>query len=178
MTPMATSNEPDGLWWTAKLLFIFSGLWRHRSLGSSTWIRFLSVDVLVEAVEVAGLVAVDPRPPVADEMALVEDSPLGTQERVGPSVGLAHVKYLQKNYSLLIGCFYVARLSPSGFELRESSIVIIHNNFHWTTGLPRLSCPPLRNIRKYLDSDLEFPTLKFCLRKNLGFLDFQKFSCC
>ena len=59
----------------------------------------------------------------------------------------------------------------------DCSIVIIHNNFHWTTGLPRLSCPPLRNIRKYLDSDLEFPTLKFCLRKKLGFLDFQKFSC-
>ena len=53
------------------------------------------VDELVEAVEVLDVAAVGVVPPVADEVLLVEDGPVGAEEAVGGAVGLAHVEGLR-----------------------------------------------------------------------------------
>ena len=52
------------------------------------------VDVFVDDVEAGGLRAVDLVPPVADEVALIEEGPHGAEERVRAAVALAHVEDL------------------------------------------------------------------------------------
>ena len=53
------------------------------------------VDVFVDDVEAGSLRAVDLVPPVADEVALIEESPHGAEERVRAAVVLAHVEDLE-----------------------------------------------------------------------------------
>ena len=52
------------------------------------------VDVFVDDVEAGGLRAVDLVPPVADEVALIEEGPHGAEECVRAAVALAHVEDL------------------------------------------------------------------------------------
>jgi hypothetical protein len=56
----------------------------------------LSVNVFVYDVKVLSFRAVDSRFPVANQMALIKDRALGTEERVGSAIGLAHVENLKK----------------------------------------------------------------------------------
>ena len=53
------------------------------------------VQELVETVEVGLVGTVHVVPPVADEVLLVEDGPVGAEEAVGGAVGLAHVEGLR-----------------------------------------------------------------------------------
>ena len=57
------------------------------------------VQVGIDGVQISGVVAVHIVPPVADEILLIEQRAVGTEEGVGAPVHLADVKDLQRDAS-------------------------------------------------------------------------------
>ena len=56
---------------------------------------FSSVNVSIENVKVSSFSTVNSGFPVAHQMALIKNCSFRTKERVGPTIGLAHVEHLK-----------------------------------------------------------------------------------
>ena len=87
------------------------------------------IDVLVDEVEARRVRAVHLVPPVADEMALIEEGPHGAEERVRAAVVLAHVEDLEcEREEDFIRCYVIVKktterssssLSPDNLPLHR-----------------------------------------------------------